>query len=371
MLLISLAILSFPFAESPDLNEAAPFLRVLGNAYRANREAVIAGQFVFEETTGLAETLQAARTAQQTVLTTAHGYYAFSGGLARFERTADLAEMRRTTHVIDKTHKNIGIICVRGLTDGRVELFDILDLQPSLNNISHKAFINDIGEFYQRMTFPLALGNPRPKDLDLSQDIERLLAGEYALEEWTPHLIFEGRPVSYLKIKCPYGSRSYWVDMERGGNPLRIRDEVSASNIHDVCYDGWEFDQKNVWFPRVETIYSVEGFYTRISLKNVEINPSLPKSTFQLEFPTPISVRNQAINVIYKPRKMWSLLNLPHKDSSLATPMDLAPQSPPAVSVAMPGERNSRSVWSMVLLGFAGVLFLAGVAGWWWTRSRR
>ena len=191
--------------------------------------------------------------------------------------------------------------------------------------------------------------------------------GETKLVSIEDHVAFEGRDVTKVTLAVLGGQRSYWIDVERGAIPLRMHEERDDSLPTSDIYLG-ELQQVpgQGWFPMTRTRVGADLRVQRWIVQDAEWeNPPGPKE-FRVEFAEPLSVYNRTDSVVYKPRKIWDLADLPGINSPDSEPVvdRVVLGGPP-----MPGVRES-SPWTMwVAIAAAGSVVVI-VAAYLWRRVR-
>jgi hypothetical protein len=91
------------------------------------------------------------------------------------------------------------------------------------------------------------------------------------------------------------------------------------------------------------------------------------RSMFQLDFPEPLPLHDQAKHLLYSKRKTWSLLDLPGASSP-----DTRPVIPQHIFPGeMPGEIEPGFDWLMLAVGMIVLAIIASIAFLWRRHKRR
>jgi hypothetical protein len=352
MLLVLLAGL-ITEVQPEDRAQQAEFLRL---SYKANTDAFLFGSFRFEFTRGSAASLADAEAGRMQKAAKADGFYVFDERNARYELEMDVATMASTMGK-DKRGLSTWAPIFRMLTDRKVTLLDTVNLMdPSSNSFHHQAQIfPGIDIVAHQCDFPLNIGNLDWRTFDLYSDLTRIKDGAVTLDELDPHSSVGDNPVYKVVLAFKGGKRTYWIDVNRGSVPLRILDdyENSRDNAHVTLSDLVQLPNAG-WLPRRRlSIYGDGRSVSQIIVTSADTVKKPATSLFQLEFPEPIGMIDKPRSRSYKPRKVWSLLNLPSASSPGARPIIIHSGPPP--------ERAGETVpgYSWMTLVLLGVLLAA------------
>lgn len=307
---------------------------------------------------------------------TVTGLYVFDGDRRRFDHVYSLDDLVARRERIGENRWMSPISSWRRLTDGQTTLIDELGVIDGENEtlLRHNPYlISGKNEFFKHLQFPLALGNPDPGDAqpDLGMDLARALegGGEWHVAAVEENATIRGIPVLKLTFARDNGeTQEYWVDLEHGAIPLRIR-WVS----HDEKFNsGLQYDYSDIrqvgdqaWLPYRMSVsplddFTSDGRVRQVSIREVvideaELSAHPDPSLFRMEFPEPVPLINITTKVRHDPRQMWDLNAISPAASAFARPLNMAP--PASSFPPMPGQREAVSPWRMVLI-VVGVLLL-------------
>jgi hypothetical protein len=111
------------------------------------------------------------------------------------------------------------------------------------------------------------------------------------------------------------------------------------------------------WLPRRMLHIIANGITVyRLVVTDIDVQHKPRVSAFQIEFPKPVRLFDDAKKLVYTRRKTWSLLDLPSRSSPDAKPA--IPKSYVA-PVELPGEIEAGPRWAVILL----LVLLVLVAG--------
>jgi hypothetical protein len=252
----------------------------------------------------------------------------------------------------------------RMLTDGKVMLLDHLRADETATVLVHKStIVPEAAHFYRKFDFPLFIGDRSVRDYDLFSDLTRLLAGEASLDDLDMNSRLNGQKVCKLRFTYKHGTRTYWIDLDRGAVPLRILNQANLNKLEvTTINENIEFLPHAGWLPRRKKhIIGPGSIADWIVLTDIDITTKPAPAVFQLDFPEPIAVVNQANRLAYSPRKTWSLLSLPGPNSAGTKRVSMLP--PPISTDELPGEIESSGFgWALVAALTVVVLLVCVVA---------
>jgi hypothetical protein len=359
LLLILAGILS---CQPDDQREHLDFLRL---SYRANKESFLYGSFRFEYTRGLSASLADAESEVFSKAFKEDGFFVFDGANALYQLTADPKVLTAATTRIDGRPSSSLIGAFRMVTDGKATLYDSIQLNWANATLLHSPKIVPGRTEFGRdgiFEFPLYVGDNSLRDYDLFSDLKVVEDGKASLDDLDLDSRLNDRKVCKLTFTYEYGTRTYFIDVNRGSVPLRIVDHFNPSNV-DVTFIFSDLAHlpNAGWLPlrRLHIIRQGRSvLLDRIVVKEIDTEKKPPRSAFELEFPEPISVHDAARKLLYPKRKTWSLLRLPGPSSPGTTAVTAGTFPPP---VELPGEIEPSSAWPAILA--AGVVLLVA-AGW-------
>jgi hypothetical protein len=334
--------------------EQVDFLRV---SFKANKDAFAFGTFQFEYTKGRCASLSDAEAEVFSKSINEDGLYVFDGKNERYDLLAGPAALAAVTTRIGKNQMSSIAMVFRALTDGEVTLRDQLWLDDS-DKFSHRSpeiypgtatFCSD--GYFQ---IPLSLGNCDRVTGDLFSGLTAVKDGKGTITELDFDSRLEGLPVCRLSFTYTAGKCTYWIDRNRGCLPLRIQlndDRTGAATIYR--FSEFEHVANAGWLPRRRMhIWANGRLADRIVVTRIDTTNRPGRSMFQLDFPEPIALHDQARHLLYSKRKVWSLLDLPRASSPDAR--RVSPQN--TLPAEMPGEIETSFDWRVPI---AGVILLA------------
>jgi hypothetical protein len=210
--------------------------------------------------------------------------------------------------------------------------------------------------FNRRFDFPLYIGNKAGHVFDLFSALTQVKEGEASLDRFEANSLLGERKVSRLTIDYGNAKVTYWVDLERGGIPLRVLQEPAQDGTKSlIIHDKLEFVASAGWIPRRRLEVIGERIFEELAVTDIDVKRKPEASVFRLDFPQPIGLVDQARRLSYSPRNSWSLLNLPGPSSPGARAVDLRPVFEPD---DLPGELVPSVPWPIILAATFAVLFL-------------
>ena len=352
ILILVAALGGQPTSESQKLE----FIRL---SYKANKEAFAYGSFPFRYTRGSSKNLSDAQAGVFSRSVHAEGFYAFDGTNARFELIPNPEELAAATTRVGERGRSSYVSTFRMLTDGKVTLLDTLGPDQSRTALTHRAAIfPEAGIFYRRLDFPLYVGDKTLRGDDLFGDLTGLQQGLASLLELDLDSRLGDRKVCKLSLSYKDGTLTYWIDLDRGSVPLQIFNVANGGNTRiTVTYDNLQFVANRGWLPfrRVHVIDDGK-VVDWIEIDQVDCKTKPGASVFQLEFPEPVGLVDQARKLAYSRRKTWSLLDLPGPHSRGTKPAIPVSFPPPP---EMQGEDDSPSRWKIGLVLISAILLVS------------
>jgi hypothetical protein len=353
---IAFAVLLVALCDDPPVDQA--LIDHLRTAYRANRAAFVSGDYRFEMTRGAAQSDEDARLGRLREGSTARGRYAFTADLALYENLFDEKEMNGDLKSDAGRKATTTLRSYRILRDSTVALID--NVFPDLNGgkPKHSIKISPIGTPDYEVRFPLEIGEAEHKKFSLSNDLDAANDGKVKVVSVDPKCLFRGRDVVRLELRSAAGTRTYWIDLERGAVPLSIRDVVDGGATNQVDLDDVRPVDGGGWLPfaMTQSIQNGSAVFRLVVLK-ADVTPP-PRSAFQLEFDEPRTLVDAPRQLHYtKGRKVWRLDDLPAKGADEARPLrsSFTPEPP-----AMAGESTRRwSTWWLVVAGLTTLGLIA------------
>ncbi len=232
LVLIVAAILSY---QPDQQRQQLEFLRL---SYRANKESFVYGSFRFEFTRGLSTSLADAESEVFSKSFKEDGLFVFDGANALYQLTADPKVLAASTTQIDERTSSSLIMAFRVLTDGKVTLYDSIELNRARTTLLHSPRIVPGTTEFRRsgiFEFPLYIGDNSLRDYDLFSDLGAVEDGKASLDELDFDSRLNDRKACKLRFTYQEGKRTYFIDVNRGSVPLRILDHFNPSNV-DVAF---------------------------------------------------------------------------------------------------------------------------------------
>jgi hypothetical protein len=332
-----------------------------------NLENAVAGRWKYD------------RSGQWRTEAVAEGFSAFDGKRGRHEvlfSLKDLAEKRTWTSA-DRFDSYIN--SSRDLTDGVVNLFDMIAADKNGKLLTHTSQINSGKEaFHEKVVLPLDLGRLPGREGDrLSDDIQVVAERRpgYAMEVHEGVRLFDRDLIelTFTDSTTSLGAttRRYWVDLEQGAITRQRQKTYKASDGSYYTDTYVQDDIRQVgdsaWFPyRLVRYNERTGMGYELAITEADFTNVPAQSTFRLEFDKPRGMWDNARDVVYPPQKVWDLDNLPAPEVSpdQPAPWTSAPAAP------MPGERQATPRWWTFAAIGIGVVLLT-LAGRSFQRNRR
>jgi len=309
-------------------DDSAKQIEFLRSSYKANKDAFAYGSFRFEFTRGSSKSSADAESEVFAWAFREDGFFVFDGENARYELLADPKVLAAATKRIDERHSTSFITAFRSLTDGTFTLLD--NLQPVERNtaLRHGAIIHPGTYLFYRsgsFSFPLYLGDKGKggADHDLFRDLTALKDGKVSLAELDMDSRLGDRKVCRFSFTRKDGTCTYWIDLDRGSVPLRIHDHYNPNN-QDTTYifSDLEHVANAGWLPRRRLHFFAQGqIVDRVIVTEIDTWNKPQPSVFQLDYPEPIILFDDARKLVYPRRKSWSLLDLPDPASPGVKPV--------------------------------------------------
>lgn len=325
-------------------------------SYRANKEAFAFGTFRFQYTIGFAASASDAQSGVFVRSIKEDGFYVFDGKNARYELTADPKAVASVTTGIGARTSTSLARTFRMLTDGKVTFVDRLHLDSAGRDLLHQPHIFATTSYYhQHFEFPLYLGDQSDRPYDLFCDLTGVKEGRASLGELDLDSRLGDLKVCKLAFAWEDGRRTYWIDLNRGSVPLRILEHYNPTNV-DINFFFSDLVQVPGagWFPR-RMVHIIGNGATvhRFDVTEIDARNRPTFAAFELDFPEPVGLYDEARKLAYSRRKTWSLLNLPSPSSREARPV--VPTLIPGGE--LPGEIEAGPPWPTIVAA-AIILFL-------------
>ncbi len=255
----------------------------------------------------------------------------------------------------------------RVLTNGRLTLWDHIDLDPQERKRRHSAQI-DAGTrvFFHYVLCPLDLGNPQPQGYDMGYNLDTALKpGEWNVAVAPDAVYTDGSPTVHLVMTDSSGfARHYWVDVERGAMPREVRDVPKEGMGMRICYDDLHRVNDVAWLPFKMTIYDDAGFTKQLVVREASFSKHPVRKDFSLEFPEPEPMINSAALVHYAPQKVWDLEKLPAPGSRGAHRITLVEPSVAVPDAPADGGAGLGMILAYAITLIAIIIAATGVRVW-------
>lgn len=360
-----------------DVHDLGPGLPdAIATAYSANLNGPRFGTIRFRLLNGEALNLDVARQGEIPNSAVADGLYVFDGPRGRYECVFPSATIAAHRTRLDENRWRTRLnLSVRAVTDGRLCLADIVDVDSDDRTDSHTAQIEPGVDVYARsLGLPIGPRVPvQPRD-----SLEAMIKGTLQDHTWTltveEHVDHEGVDTVLLHFDNGQPGRrriryDFWVDLARGALPRRVRSQPNEppDAASETFFDDLRLVDGKCWLPFRMTLGHQHDRYVRhFAIDEVDLSTRPPASSYALEFPQEIPMVNAATMLRYAPRKTWDLANLPGPSSRETTKLKL--QEPSVLPPPMPGERPARSWWPAALWLAAGAALLATAGYVFWRR---
>jgi hypothetical protein len=353
--LVAIAQTVPPPGESPELRQQQFTSAAL--AYQANREAFRFGTFRFKFTRGSARSNEAALAGQFSSAYTAAGLYVFDGKNSRFEHNYSVDDLAKSTRKTGANESRSVLTPLRMLCNGDVTFADRPFLNAVASSVGSSIMIH-AGALYfkQHFEFPLWLGQDGTGPSDIGDAVKLVKDGKCTIKDLDCHSRVDDADVCKVVLDLGAGRRVYWLDLNRGAIPLRVEDFRGSDLTHIAVARDIRFLAGAGWLPMTEVLVMQNGKVgreTRITEADVSHKPDA--SAFQLDFPSPVDLYDDARKLKYSPRKTWSLLELPGRVSPSAEPFMPKAFVP---EPELPREVAQSSRWPAFFFASAVVLIL-------------
>jgi hypothetical protein len=339
-------------------NSDTEYVRLL---YKSNKDSFQFGKFRFAYRRGSCASAAEAEAGVFSRFAEMEGFYAFDGTNARYEKVAKAVDLAAATKKISANKTSSILASFRMLTNGKVTFMDSLTADEITRAIRHKATISkDPVAFDRKLEFPLYLGNKAPHAYDLFHALTEVKEGRASLDQFEIDSLLGERKVNKLTIDYKNAKVTYWIDLERGGIPLRIVQEPAGQGTKSlIVQERLQFVASAGWIPmrRLEVIG--EKTFHEYVLTEIDIERKLDATVFRLDFSDPIGLVDQARQLRYSPRSSWSLLDLPGPSSNGTKTVDLRPAF---AADDLPGESAPSTSWPIIAAAILGVLCLLSCA---------
>jgi hypothetical protein len=329
-------------------------------SYKTNKDAFAFGTFRFEYTIGVSASASDAESGVYKQSIKEDGLYIFDEKNARYELTASPKDIAAVTKWAADGRTSTSLASTfRMLTDGKVTFMDFTGVDRASAAMAHRPqILPDTRLYRSKFDFPLYLGDESGPHDDLFRDLTAIKDGKGSLVELDLDARLDGRKVCKVSYKYKEGTKTYWVDLNRGSVPLRILDHYNPTNVDFVfAFDDLVHEAGAGWLPRRMLHIIANGITVyRLVVTDIDVQHKPRVSAFHLEFPKPVRLFDEARKLVYSQRKTWGLLDLPSRSSPDARPA--IPKSYVAPG-ELPGEIEAGRHWAVIVL----LVFLALAAG--------
>ncbi len=350
-------------AQSKSTKDSTGLLSAIETAYFANRDSFSRGRFKFHHAIGRSNSPESAVRMEWKRRAVANCLYVFEGTNTRYECLFDLDALVSHRERTEQGGWNSVLSDIRAVSNGKLSLVDRMTPSEDGSSMLHEPQI-ELGSqgLFQQVMFPLAIRNPYPGAFRLGDDLKtaRSESNTTHAEVRSTTEVLGDRRVVVVSISRGDMQRTYWVDVERGAIPLRIRDtdREGALKFHVEHSDLRLVDNKG-WLPYRTVIFFDGGLTKSLELQEVDLNGPIGASDFTLAFPTAVPIINIADMVRYAPATEWNLSKLPSSGSPKASKIKLSQPQPPAPT--LPGERTGPPPWVMPLIVVGSLVTLSAI----------
>jgi hypothetical protein len=340
-------------AQAGDPMSQIDYMRL---SYKANKQSFAFGSFRFEYTIGVSANATDAESGIYQQSIKEDGLYIFDGKNARYELTASPKDILAVTRWIDPDRdstrrKSMSLAnTFRMLTDGKVTFMDSTGVGRAGAPLPHLPQISaDIRLYRSSFEFPLYIGDESGRPYDLFGDLTTIKDGKASLAELDLDARLNGLKVCKVSYTYKDGTKTYWVDLNRGSVPLRILNHYDPTGTDVVfIFDDLVQVAGAGWLPRRMLHIIANGVsVSQLTITDIDVQHKPQLSAFQLEFPKPVRVVDGARQLVYSRRKTWGLLDLPSRSSPDARPA--VPKSHVAPA-ELPGEIEAGPHWAIIVL---------------------
>ena len=350
-------------AETP----ASKIAETARTAFQANRSSMPYGKIVYDYSLGRADSIEAAEAGDWEHYT-AKSEFVYNKEMIKYTRVFGEMDMVRQLGGVDTNRTGLALSSMRIVTNGKVTLFDVMHPSgdQSDETMHHMSQINPgVESLYHEVVVPLSLGLPAEyvlTDHVLKQAIEGVDCKITKVEE---HKDDKDNNVIKFWISADGAEIEIWVDIDRGGIPLRHWSKDARSGVvYEARYDDLREVMEGVWLPWRYTSYN-QGVVHQVVVRDADFKAPPASAEFRLDYPEPQILVDVARGLRYKARRTWDLARLPSASSADAKAIDLGDHS---TIPTMPGPQASRPGWVWYLAAFS--LLMAVVAFVVWRRRR-
>ena len=323
--------------SSSDTHTDQELLTNIKRTYAANAASFQYGESDFDIITGQASEGAATKPHDVSNALIGKGKYIFDDRNARCENLYDDATLLRGSHAINDMNTSSALYSFRALCDGKVTLMERIIADAFHHSVQRVSEIKPgMSVFCSAFEFPLNLGKPNCDKDDLPSNIDLIRTGGYKLKSLERSIEFEGRKVVRIELSWSAYDRIYWVDTDRGSVPLRTLTKLDSGHYIDSRYDDIIELQGFGWLPKTMSTFISQASSIRIiHLHTIDISHMPDRANFRIEFEKATALVDTSKDLIYSPRKSWSLDELPRIGSKESKPLQKGQSAP---IVPHPGE---------------------------------
>lgn len=357
-----------PWAKSAEADDREAIARAVAAAYDDNRAKFPFGSFRIDLWEGQASDAASARRGKFSKSVRTQGEFVFIPENASYTSVFGDEDFEAAISRPSEKQMTSTLMSFRALTNGKLSLLDRV-MPTSKASRPGRTVMIEAGpeEFIRFVKFPLALGSPEAGRNDFSRNVLAALDKKpgWALEAVEDHVSYETREVVRIALKSPTGRVAYWVDLERGGIPLRHRFETEDGKFVSESYqDDLRSVKGRGWLPHTLTWFDPgSGGTKRLVVLASDFETPLDVATFRMDFPSPIGVLDRATNRVYKDTRYIDLNHLPGPSSAESVPVS---SGPPA---ALAGETEAARGPGWLFAGVA-MIGIGAVALWWFLKHK-
>lgn len=350
--------------------------RAIHDAFVSNQAAFPFGQVKFTFIQGTAKNEVAARDGNFEPGYGASGIYVFAQRRARYERVFSEEDMRKSNQYMNNSILSI-LDSFRMATNDEITLYDSISATARSGLARGLRLAPGRAIFDRDFRFPLSLGQP---NVSARENLGKFLRNALETNSGTrvskieSDLVFEDHPVVKIAFTLKYGSSEYWIDLERGAVPLKVVERAAATGTSRELRTVTHFDDLRLvpnrgWLPFKESWWhSRDSTGGQIVIQEASFDRPPKSAAFNIEFPQPISIVNEAKGVRYPPRSVWNITSLPSSGSRGVEKVEYA-SVPEAEIPKLLGERVSWAKYQLLVLGIVTLTLTIVLIS--WIRRRR
>ena len=326
-----------------EIKDSAETLNAIRILYEANRTAAKTGDFEFLYSIGSSDAIPAAVQNWNTRYT-AKCSLAFQGGRLIYARMFSDDDVLKARNKTGHNSYSTLVQNVETVSDGTKTLI----VNKDLNNdgvVYHSSYTTlGVEPFFANLLFPLSVGNPNPLAHDLGRDLRLALEDQSKFAIHIKNELMDQVATIRIDLETEKSLRTYWIDMEHGAVPLKIRDESKSNVGHflEIINSELKLVAGISWFPHRMLVSGSNRKVQEVVVTRSRLNDPLPPGRFVLKTASPTAVTEAVPGgvVRYSPRQNWNLASLPSNHNSREATLFPVAQVPPVAEPVMEGPRS-------------------------------